>query len=136
MVTCPPEPLWQRRLKRRLCDGYTRTTANRDLQLIPFFLYIFISVFYFLSMNPFHPSPPHLSLSPSVLPPSRPLNLPTFLPLPDSLIVHPSLFPVLPITPPLPLFRPLSGIHLCCIRQDMLSEKAREDRKKEDVENG
>lgn len=43
--------------------------------------------------------------------------------------------PVVHITSPLLLFHPASGIHLCCISQDMLREKERVDRKKEDVEN-
>lgn len=92
-----------------------------------FFLFIYESV---SSIFPIYVNGFLFSLSLSVLPPSYPASsVFTFLPSSHFLIVHPSLSPFLPITP-----ASLFGIHLCCIRRDMLRE--RDDIKKEDVENG
>lgn len=97
-------------------------------QLIPLLLYIFISVyasfstifcihltdFPFLSFCP----PTLLSTIPTISSCAPPLSPDSWESIPLSFLS--SLF-----TPPLPLFRPLSGTHLCCIRQDMPREKGR-----------
>lgn len=97
-------------------------------QLIPLLLYIFISVYAsFSTIFCIHPTDfPFLSFCPPTLLSTIPTISSCAPPLsPDSWESIPLSFLSSLFTPPLPLFRPLSGTHLCCIRQDMPREKGR-----------
>lgn len=97
-------------------------------QLISLLLYIFISVYAsFSSVFCIHLTDfPFLSFCPPTLLSTIPTISSCAPPLsPDSWESIPLSFLSSLFTPPLPLFRPLSGTHLCCIRQDMPREKGR-----------
>lgn len=113
------------------CATFTRhliylsfTSSSPDFCFFFLISWYFIQFFLLLSLSlPLHVLPPYFIVHPSV----SSLLSPPPLRLSGG---HPSLLSCPPITPPLPLFfRPLSGIHLCCIRQDMPSANDREDRK-------
>lgn len=97
-------------------------------QLISLLLYIFVSVYAsFSSVFCIHLTDfPFLSFCPPTLLSTIPTISSCAPPLsPDSWESIPLSFLSSLFTPPLPLFRPLSGTHLCCIRQDMPREKGR-----------